>query len=166
LKLLPEFNEALVSFKDEKIDELNARIDDFNALYNLLEQAIMDEPPLTIKEGGIIKDGYQKDLDDLRNISTHGDAWLEKFELEEKERTGIKNLKIGYNTVFGYYIEVTKGNMGLIQDEWGYIRKQTLANAERYITDELKQVESKILTAKEKADKLEYELFIEIKDQT
>ncbi|HHX76675.1 MAG TPA: DNA mismatch repair protein MutS [Acholeplasmataceae bacterium] len=166
LKLLPEFKEALVSFKDEKIDELNAKIDDFNALYNLLEQAIMDEPPLTIKEGGIIKDGYQKDLDDLRNISTHGDAWLEKFELEEKQRTGIKNLKIGYNRVFGYYIEVTKGNMGLIQDEWGYIRKQTLANAERYITDELKQAESKILTAKEKADKLEYELFIEIKDQT
>jgi len=166
LGLIPEFKQALTLYKEPLIDQLNSQINTFDTLYNMLNKALVDEPPLTIKEGGIIKDGYDQTLDTYRSIAKNGDQWLEDFELAEKEKTGIKNLKVGYNRVFGYYIEVSKGNLPLIQDDFGYIRKQTLANGERYITEDLKIAESKILTAKDKADKLEYELFTKIKDET
>lgn len=164
LSLIPEFKEVLYSFDNPLIDEMNEKVDVFETLFQLLDASIENEPPLTVKEGGIIKDGYDETLDEFRSIAKNGDLWLEKFENEEKERTGIKNLKVGYNRVFGYFIEVSKGNIPLIQDEFGYIRKQTLANAERYITEDLKNAENKILSSKDRADKLEYEIFNQIKE--
>ncbi len=165
LALIPSIKDVLKKYNHPLIDTFNDDIQTFDSLYDLLNGALVDEPPLSVKEGNIIQDGYDTDLDELRDIAKNGDAWLEKFEAEEKEKTGIKNLKVGYNRVFGYYIEVSRGNMNLIQDDFGYIRKQTLANGERYITEALKVAESKILSAKDRADKLEYELFIKIKDE-
>lgn len=132
-------------------------------LYNLVDKAIAEEPPFSIREGNIIKRGYNSELDDLHKISTSGKDYLLELESREREKTGIKTLKVKYNKVFGYFIEVTKANINLVPDT--YIRKQTLTNAERYITPELKEYESKILNAKDKIEGLEYELFKEISGQ-
>lgn len=139
-------------------------LDDFKELYSLLEESIYEEPPILLKEGYLIKDGYNSDLDELKEIRNNSKNYLLNLTEREKEKTGIKNLKIGYNKNFGYYIEITNGSKNLVKDEFGYIRKQTLANCERYITQELKELEEKILSAEDKIIKLEYELFIGIRN--
>ena len=134
-------------------------------LYNLLDKSISEDAPLTLKEGSLIKDGYSSELDELKDLRKNGKDFIAKFENEERIRTGIKNLKVGYNRVFGYYIEVSKGNIDMVKDEFGYERKQTLAGAERYISKILKEKEDLILNAEEKIIKIEYDLFIEIRNE-
>ena len=134
-------------------------------LYNLLDKSISEDAPLTLKEGSLIKDGYSSKLDELKDLRKNGKDFIAKFENEERIRTGIKNLKVGYNRVFGYYIEVSKGNIDMVKDEFGYERKQTLAGAERYISKILKEKEDLILNAEEKIIKIEYDLFIEIRNE-
>ena len=134
-------------------------------LYNLLDKSINEDAPITLKEGSLIKEGYNEELDELKNLRKNGKDFVAKFENEERIRTGIKNLKIGYNRVFGYYIEVSKGSTNLVKEEYGYERKQTLASSERYISKILKEKEDQILNAEEKIVKLEYDLFIEVRDE-
>ncbi len=133
-------------------------------LKQLLAHAITDHPPITIKEGDVIRDGYNEKLDELRYASRNGKDWIMQLEQKERELTGIKNLKIGYNRVFGYYIEITKSHIGKA-DLSRYERKQTLANAERYITEELKEKEALILNAEEQSLALEYDLFVALREQ-
>ncbi|MFA5560427.1 MAG: DNA mismatch repair protein MutS [Acholeplasmataceae bacterium] len=166
LKRVPNIVAILQSYEHEKITSLADKIDPHLELTEYLEKAIADEPPLTLKEGGMIKEGFNKKLDEYRNVDTYGNQWLEDFEQSERERTGIKNLRIGYNRVFGYYIEISKGNTNLVKDEFGYERKQTLTNSERYINPVLKEKEDHLLHAKEKSIALEYELFKEIRSFT
>ena len=137
--------------------------DDNKDITDILEKAIVDNPPIGIKEGGIIKDGYHETLDEYRYIVTHGKEWILALEAAEREKTGIRSLKIKYNKVFGYYIEISKANLHLIPEDAGYERKQTLVNAERFITKELKEKENLILNAEEKSIQLEYELFSELR---
>ena len=134
-------------------------------LHELLETAIYENPPMTVKEGYLIKEGYSQKLDELKELRKGGKDFVARFEQEERERTGIKNLKVGYNRVFGYYIEVSKGQIGLVKDEYGYERKQTLTNCERYISPILKEKEALILNAEEEIIELEYQLFTSIRDQ-
>ena len=134
-------------------------------LYNLLENGIYENPPLSIKEGYLIKEGFNAELDELKNLRKGGKDFVARFEAEERERTGIKNLKVGYNRVFGYYIEVSKGNTNLIKEEYGYERRQTLSNCERFISPILKEKEALILNAEERIIDLEYNLFIAIRDK-
>ena len=159
LKVLPELKQQLYSFNEPLTDQLANQIIDLSHITKLIDDAIIDNPPLTIKEGNIIKDHFNEELDELRYLRDHGKQWLVDFEQKEREKTGIKNLKVGYNRVFGYYIEVTKGSLDLVKDEFEYTRKQSLSNAERFITPELKNMESKILSAQDKIQKLEYVLF-------
>ena len=159
LKVLPIIKNML------KEIEFYSEIDSLDDLHNLLDISIYDEPPISIKEGYLIKKGYSKELDELKDLRSGGKDFISRFEIEEKERTGIKSLKVGFNKVFGYYIEISKSNLNLITDEMGYIRKQTLANCERFITPLLKEKEDIILSAEEKIINLEYELFINIRDQ-
>lgn len=133
-------------------------------LWQLLDKSIYENPPISLKEGYLIKEGYNQDLDELKNLRKGGKDFVAKFEAEERERTGIKTLKVGYNRVFGYYIEVSKGQIDLVKEEYGYERKQTLSNCERYISPVLKEKESIILNAEEKIIDLEYDLFIEIRN--
>ena len=158
LKVLPDINKILIDLKFYK------NIETLDDLYSLLDKSIDDDAPITIKEGGIIKRGYNLELDSLKDNSKSGKDFVVNMESEERERTGIKNLKVGYNKIFGYYIEVSKGNIPLIKDEYNYERKQTLANCERYVTPLLKEKEAMILGAEEKIINLEYNLFIEIRD--
>lgn len=158
LKGLPEIINIL-----KKLD-INLDIKDHKNLYDLLEKAIYEEPPITIKEGYIIKAGYNKTLDELKKIRKGGKSFLSSLEQEEKEKTGIANLKIGYNKVFGYYIEISKSNISKVKPEFGWERRQTLTSGERYITPALKEKEALILNAEEKIVNLEYELFNEIKE--
>lgn len=134
-------------------------------LYNLLETSIYENPPIGLKEGYLIKEGYSEELDELKELRSGGKNFISNFEIEERERTGIKNLKVGFNKVFGYYIEVSKGSINQITEDMGYIRKQTLANCERYINPLLKEKEDLILTSEEKIINLEYSLFISIRDK-
>lgn len=159
LKVLPEIKKIL--------EELNfhSDIETLPDLYELLESSIDEDAPVTIKEGGIIKSGYNLELDELKENRSSGKDFVINMEKEERERTGIKNLKVGYNKVFGYFIEVSKGNVHLIKEEYNYERKQTLANCERYVTPILKEKEALILGAEEKIINLEYNLFIEIRDK-
>ena len=159
LKVLPGIKDILTKIKFYK------NIETLSDLYDLLEHSIYENPPLTIKEGYIIKDGYNSELDELKTLRKGGKDFVARFEAEERERTGIKNLKVGYNRVFGYYIEVSKGNVKEIKEEYGYERRQTLANCERYISPILKEKEAMILNAEEKIIDLEYNLFIEIRDK-
>ena len=159
LKVLPNIKAILKDLNFYK------NIETLDDLYNLLLTSIDDDAPITIKEGGIIKQGYNNELDELKINRSLGKDFVIKMEQEERNRTGIKNLKVGYNKVFGYYIEVSKGNVSLIKDEYNYERKQTLANCERYITPLLKEKEAMILGAEEKIINLEYNLFIEIRDK-
>lgn len=165
LKVIPELQQQLYSFNELLTNRLADQLIDLSHITKLIDQAIVDQPPLTIKEGNIIKDGYSEELDELKYIRDHGKQWLIDFEQKERDRTGIKNLKVGYNRVFGYYIEVTKGSLNLVKDEFEYTRKQSLSNAERFITPELKDMESKILSAQDKIEKLEYVIFTQIRNE-
>lgn len=165
LKVLPELKQQLYSFNEPLTDQLANQIIDLSHITKLIDEAIIDNPPLTIKEGNIIKDHFNEELDELRYLRDHGKQWLVDFEQKEREKTGIKNLKVGYNRVFGYYIEVTKGSLDLVKDEFEYTRKQSLSNAERFITPELKDMESKILSAQDKIQKLEYVLFTQVRNE-
>ena len=159
LKVLPNIKEILTNIN------FYTNIDTLEELHNLLEESIYETPPVGLKEGYLIKDGYNKELEELKELRSGGKNFISKFELEEKERTGIKNLKVGFNKVFGYYIEISKGNLNLVTEDMGYIRKQTLANGERFITPILKEKEDLILSSEEKIIELEYSLFIEIRDK-
>lgn len=159
---LPEIKRLLSEFSAKLLVELNTKIDTLADISDLIERAVVDEPPVTAKEGGVIKDGFNEELDRLRHIINSGKGIIEEIEKREREATGIKNLKIGYNRVFGYYIEVTKSYYDLIPDT--YIRKQTLANCERFITEELKKTENEILGANEKVLSLEADIFAEVRD--
>ena len=165
LKVLPELKQQLYSFNEPLTDQLANQIIDLSHITKLIDDAIIDNPPLTIKEGNIIKDHFNEELDELRYLRDHGKQWLVDFEQKEREKTGIKNLKVGYNRVFGYSIEVTKGSLDLVKDEFEYTRKQSLSNAERFITPELKDMESKILSAQDKIQKLEYVLFTQVRNE-
>jgi len=159
LAVLPVIRDLLHELHyDEEIETLPE-------LHELLETAIYENPPMTVKEGYLIKEGYSQKLDELKELRKGGKDFVARFEQEERERTGIKNLKVGYNRVFGYYIEVSKGQIGLVKDEYGYERKQTLTNCERYISPILKEKEALILNAEEEIIELEYQLFTSIRDQ-
>ena len=159
LRVLPNIKEILTKINFYK------QIETLDSLYELLNNSLNETPPIGLKEGYLIKDGYNSELEELKSLRSGGKDFISKFELEEKERTGIKNLKIGFNKVFGYFIEVSKSNLDLITPEMGYIRKQTIANGERFITPLLKEKEDLILTSEEKIIELEYNLFIEIRDK-
>ncbi len=163
LRKLPIIKELLTYKEASYIKDIKNNINCHTELKELIENAIMEEPPITIKEGNIIKDGYSKDIDELRWITREGKDWISNLEKEEQTNTGIRSLKIGYNKIFGYYIEITNANLHLVPQN--YIRKQTLANSERYITEELKEKESKVLGAEEKLMLLEYELFLKIRQK-
>ena len=165
LENIPKIKELVLNLKSNKATKLGEKINPLTDLFDLLTNSVVDNPPLTIKEGGIIKDGFNKELDDLRNLKTNGKNWIYNLEAKEKERTGIKTLKVGFNRVFGYYIEITKGQLALLPSDSGYERKQTLANAERFITKELKEQESLILGADDKIINLEYQIFLSLRDK-
>lgn len=160
---LPEVKRSLVNCKSERLKEIAENLDELQDIYQLIDGAIIDDPPMTIKDGGIIKMGYDEEIDTLKTAQIEGKNWLVQLELDEREKTGIKNLKVGFNKVFGYFIEVTKSYLSQVPDR--FVRKQTLANAERYITEELKNLENQILGAEEKVVNLEYEAFIQIREQ-
>ena len=160
---LPEVKQNLSQCKSELLKELYENLDELQDIYQLIDKAIEDDPPMTITDGGIIKMGYDPEIDKLKTAQTEGKNWLVQLEVKEKEETGIKNLKVGFNKVFGYYIEVTKSNLSQVPDR--YIRKQTLTNGERYITEELKNLEDQILGAEEKVISLEHDTFIKIRDE-
>lgn len=164
LKIVPELKYQLQSLNHPYTNELSEQLVDLSSITELIDDAIIDNPPLTIKEGGIIRDGYNKELDELRYIKENGKQWLSEFETRERERTGIKGLKVGYNRVFGYYIEVTKSYLSMVKDEFEYTRKQSLSNAERFVTPELKEMETKILSANDKMIALEYEIFVQMRE--
>ena len=164
LENIPKLKELVLNLNSNVAQDLGKRINPLRDLYDLLLKAVVDNPPLTIKEGGIIKNGFSEELDSIRQAKHNGKNWIMNLEQKEKERTGIKNLKIGYNRVFGYYIEISKGNLDLLPDGSGYERKQTLANAERFVTKELKEQEALILGADDKIIKLEYEIFLSLRD--
>ncbi|MBC5636042.1 DNA mismatch repair protein MutS [Ornithinibacillus sp. BX22] len=164
LKRIPEIKGLLSTIDNKEIRGLATLLEYPEDLVNLLEQSIMEDPPISIKEGSIIKNGYNEQLDTYRDASRNGKKWIAELEQKEKQETNIKSLKIGYNRVFGYYIEVTKANLHLLP-EGKYERKQTLTNAERFITPELKEKEQLILEAEEKSVELEYTLFTEIREQ-
>jgi DNA mismatch repair protein MutS len=164
LKIIPELKYQLLSLNHPYTNELAQQLVDLSFITDLVDKAIIDNPPLPIKEGGIIKEGYNEELDELRYIKENGKQWLSEFEAQERERTGIKGLKIGYNRVFGYYIEITKSYLPLVKEEFEYTRKQSLSNAERFITPQLKEMESKILNATDKMIALEYEIFVQIRE--
>jgi len=159
---IPNVKNLIKEASSEMLKDLEKSLDTCQDLAKLIDSAIVEEPPITIKEGGIIKQGYNDEVDEYKNASIQGKQWLLELEQKEKEQTGIKNLKIGFNKVFGYFIEVTKSNLNLVPER--YIRKQTLTNGERYITEELNELESKVLGAEEKLISLEYKLFIQIRD--
>ncbi len=159
LRVLPQIHKIL----DEIHYDKNILV--LDELYDLLDRSIYENPPVSVKEGYLIKEGYSSELDELKSLRKGGKDFVADFEEQECERTGIKNLKIGYNRVFGYYIEVSKGNVSLIKDEYGYERKQTLANAERYISPILKEKEALILNAEERIIELEYNLFMQVRDK-
>ena len=163
LKMIPKVKEFLADYRCEALCDIYNRLDPMEDVCELLERAIDPEAPLPIREGGIIREGYNQELDELRSASTNGKEWINKIEQKEREETGIKNLRVGYNKVFGYYIEVTRSQLTMVP--YRYQRKQTLAGSERFITDELKQVEETILGAQDKSVRLEYQLFCEIREQ-
>ncbi|NQT13534.1 MAG: DNA mismatch repair protein MutS, partial [Planctomycetes bacterium] len=162
LGCLPGLKAKLTARKSQLLNQLEAEIDLCRDLRSKLDAALMDDCPLTSREGGFIRDGHHEELDSLRQLARGGKQWIAQYQAEETRRTGIANLKVGYNKVFGYYLEVTNVHHDKVPES--YIRKQTLKNAERYITPELKEYEEKVLTADEKAKELEYELFLELRD--
>ena len=163
LEMLPHIKYILTEMHEELLQQICEELDTLEDLYQLLNESIMEEPPLAMKEGGIIKDGYDADVDMLRQAKTEGKNWLAQLEEEEREKTGIRNLKVKYNKVFGYYLEVTNAYKELVPDY--YTRKQTLANAERFITPRLKELEDTILGAEDKLYALEYTLYCKVRDR-
>ena len=163
LSKLPEIRKVLENVKSEYLKDIYQNIDELQDMHELIEKSIVDDPPMSTKDGGYIKLGYNEDIDTLKHATTDGKSWLMKLEADEKEKTGIKSLKIGFNKVFGYYIEVTNLYKDMVPDT--YIRKQTLTNGERYITEELKNMENQILGAEEKVIKLELEAFRQIREE-
>ncbi len=162
LAILPELSALLSGMRSETFREIYSELDTLSDIYELINRAIEDEPAFSVREGGMIRRGYNEQVDELRGIVTNGDSLRDILVERERTNTGIRNLKIGYNKVFGYYIEVTRSQLELVPDR--YIRKQTLANAERYITQELKELEAKMLGASDKLCALEYELFTEVRE--
>jgi len=162
LAVLPDLKEALLQVNSNLLTKIGAGLDTHSNVTGLLMAAIADDPPISLREGGLIKRGYNAELDELRSFARDNKQWIQDLEAAERERTGIKSLKVGYNKVFGYYIEVTNANLAAVPDN--YVRKQTLANAERFITPELKEFETKVLGAQEKIVNLEYYLFTQVRD--
>ncbi|MCR5250911.1 MAG: DNA mismatch repair protein MutS [Lachnospiraceae bacterium] len=162
LNMLPPVKQLLAGMEASALRGLYEGLDELADLANAIEETIIEEPPLTIREGGIIKDGFDPDIDKLRKAKTEGKTWLAQLEAEERERSGIKNLKVRYNKVFGYYLEVTNSYKDMVPDD--YVRKQTLANAERYITPRLKELEDMVLNAEDKLSTLEYDAFCALRD--
>ncbi len=163
LARLPEVKAIIQNTTSPMLKDIYTNLDELQDIYELIEKSIVDDPPMTVKDGGIIKLGYNEEVDKLKTATTEGKNWIIQLEAEEKEKTGIKNLKVGFNKVFGYFIEVTKSNLDQVPER--YIRKQTLTNAERYITEELKNLENQILGAEEKVVTLEYDLFTQIREE-
>ncbi|MBF8984497.1 DNA mismatch repair protein MutS [Lutibacter sp. B2] len=163
LEVLPSIKTSLGELNTHKLKNIFSEMETVKEVKDIIENSIMEDPPIGVKEGGVIKDGYNTALDEMRMIVRNGKQWISDMENKEKQNTGIKSLKIGFNKVFGYYLEVTRSNLNLVPDS--YIRKQTLSNAERYITPELKEVESKILGAEDKIFDLEYEIFTGIREE-
>lgn len=163
LEMIPHIKNLLANFTSPLLVRINEQMDDLEDLYRLLEASITEDPPLAVKEGGIIREGYNEQVDTYRNSKTQGKSWLAQLEAEEKEKTGIRNLKIKYNKVFGYYLEVTNSFKNLVPEY--YTRKQTLTNAERYITPKLKELEDMILGAEDKLFALEYDLFCQVREE-
>ena len=163
LEMIPHIKNLLANFTSPLLVRINEQMDGLEDLYTLLEASITEDPPLAVKEGGIIREGYNEQVDTYRNSKTQGKSWLAQLEAEEKEKTGIRNLKIKYNKVFGYYLEVTNSFKNLVPEY--YTRKQTLTNAERYITPKLKELEDMILGAEDKLFALEYDLFCQMREE-
>ena len=163
LMKLPEIKSILSGVKSEYLTEICSNIDELQDIFKLIDRSIVDDPPMNTKDGGYIKLGFNEEIDTLKDATQNGKTWLMKLEADEKEKTGIKSLKVGFNKVFGYYIEVTNMYKNMVPDN--YIRKQTLTNGERYITEELKNMENQILGAEEKVIKLELEAFKSIREE-
>ena len=163
IEKLPELKRRIEESDAEILKNYAGKMETLDDIYDLIDRAILPEPSITIKDGNIIQSSYNEELRELREVSTNGAFMIKEIENREKEKTGVKSLKIGFNKVFGYYIEITKANLATANIDDSYIRKQTLSNAERYITEELKIIEDKILHAKEKIGVLEYELFVEVR---
>ena len=163
LSKLPEVKKVLSNCKSNMLKDLYKNLDELQDIYELIEKSIVEDPPMTVKDGGIIKLGYDEEIDKLKTATTEGKNWIIQLEAEEREKTGIKNLKVGFNKVFGYFIEVTKSYLDQVPER--FIRKQTLTNAERYITEELKNLENQILGAEEKVVNLEYNAFTKIREE-
>ena len=161
ISVLPDIKDSLSDLDSGLLEELNRSIDPLTEVFDLIDRAVCEDPPFTIKEGGIIKKGYSDELDELKDSIYDAQQWIANLEGSERERTGIKNLKVGYNKVFGYYLEVTRSYYEMVPEN--YIRKQTLANAERYITPELKEMEGLVLNAEAKINKMEYDLFSQLR---
>lgn len=162
LEMLPAIKTVLKSFEKEELSGIEKDLDNLEDIYQLILKSIEEEPPITIREGGMIRDGFDETIDNLRNAKRDGKQWLAQLEEQDRERTGIKNLRIKYNKVFGYYFEVTNSNKDMVPED--YIRKQTLANAERYTTPRLKELEDTILNAEDKLTALEYDIFCRIRE--
>ena len=163
LERIPSLRSVLENLVADTLQDLVSDLEPHADLYTLLERSLVDDPPISLTEGKLIKQGFNEEVDAYRDISERGQDWLLEYEQKERETTGIKNLRVRYNKVFGYFIEITKSNLHLVPDR--YIRKQTLTNVERYISEELKEREDKLLGAKQKLNDLEYELFSEIREQ-
>lgn len=163
LQRIPEVKQSISTCKSAMIAQLYENLDELKDIYQLIDEAIVEDPPISIKDGGIIKLGYDEEIDKLKTATTEGKNWIIKLEAEEREKTGIKSLKVGFNKVFGYYIEVTKSFLSQVPDR--FIRKQTLTNAERYITEDLKTLENQILGAEDKVVNLEYNEFTKIREE-
>jgi len=163
VSVIPEIKNLLFTASAPELVYIRDNIDTLEDIYGAIDATLVENPPFSVREGGFIKDGVNKDVDMLRSIMTNGKGWIEKIEEQEREATGIKTLKIGYNRVFGYYIEVTKSLISQVPET--YIRKQTLSNCERYITEELKQMETTVLGAQDKLASLEYDIFITLRDE-
>lgn len=162
MEMLPHIKTVLRGFSSRRLVEIETDLDDLGDLYDLIRRAITEEPPVSVREGGMIREGFDETIDQLRHAKTEGKTWLAQLEEQERERTGIKNLKVKYNKVFGYYLEVTNSYKNLVPSD--YVRKQTLMNAERYTTPRLKELEDMILNAEDKLTALEYEKFCQVRD--
>ena len=163
IKVIPEIKNLLFTVNDKELSEIRDNLDGLEDIYTLIDDMLIDLPPFSVREGGMIKNGYSQEVDYLRTVMSDGKGWIDKIEEGEREATGIKTLKIGYNRVFGYYIEVTKSLISQVPDR--YIRKQTLSNCERYITEDLKNMEATVLGANDKLCNLEYELFVQLRSK-
>ncbi len=162
-KQLPTVKQTLSTVEAPLLKQLYENLDTLEDIYEIIDNSIIEDPPIGVKEGGIIKQGYNEEIDHLKEATTNGKSWVLSLEAKEREKTGIKGLKVGFNKVFGYFIEVTKSNLSMVPES--YIRKQTLANCERYVTEDLKKVENEILGAEEKVVNLEYNVFCDIRDK-